>query len=86
MITILNSTGILQYDHIDPNCKFNENSYLLAVFVNKFEAKENRYVKAVVPVIPNDAPLNIFPLHLRGDVKKYFDNKYPEITGTIMVF
>ena len=80
-ITIPNSAGVLQFRHVDPN--FNKNSYRLAVFVR--HVKDDKTKGWVVPVIPEKAPTNIFPLHLRQDVKEYFGGKNPE-TGAIMEF
>lgn len=79
-VTIPNACGFLQY-HKALNLR--ENSYRLAVYVRT--AKSNGAL-LVVPVVPKDAPENIFPLHLRGDVKQYFGGEHPKIEGAMKSF
>lgn len=70
--------AFLQYEHIDLK-KFDKNSYRLAVFVS--HSNDNKKYGSVVPVIPKNAPSNIFPKHLRQDVMEYFINTNSRLQG-----
>ena len=69
----------LQY--ADRNLNYDQDSYRLAVYVEPAD-NAGKYAR-IVPVIPKDAPKNIFPLHLRQSVSDSFTGKYPKIKGAM---
>jgi hypothetical protein len=82
-ITIPNSTGALQYKDVDQK-SYDRDSYSLVVFVGRTRSKDKD--GNVLVVIPSGASPKLFPLRLMKEVKEYFDNENPKITGAIMEF
>ena len=78
-ITVLNSTGVLQYQ------KFGEpEPHRLAVYVGNQPVGTwvgRHYEAYVVPAVPEDALSSFFPAHLKKKVTEYFGHEYPKITG-----
>lgn len=79
MITIPNSTGVLQYQILDGK------KYRPAVYVGTRQAvgaeADRPYDAYVVPVVPEDSPSSLFPAHLKQNVTEYFNHEYPKSTG-----